>query len=209
MRKFNPLATVVKMARLTWRGVLLYARVSVILSLHGLFVLLVLLRTLSSNEKRSPSWYVVFSPLFVFDTLAIIYWCLYLFSYVAVKRDEDSLWSGRNSSIFPGQRISLLYLVAFAVGIALKMATEILLSLLLEDRSVRLFVPAIFLGALLLEVTLVAGYEAVLPLLRVASSALVRNVDCEGCRDSRCFICVGYTDLCCRRCLYFICVACT
>ena len=210
--KFNPSLKIrflitqsEEMARVTWRGVLLYVRLSLIVGLHGVFVLLALLRALSGGF--SPSWYAVFSPLFLFDALSTVYWFLYLFSYLAVRRDEDSLWSGRNSAIFPGQRISLLYLVAFGVGLPLKFAAEVLLALHLEkDVGVAFFVPGILLAVLFLETALVAGYEAVSPMLRLAWATIERDVDFEDCG---CLNCLGYTNLYCRRCLYHVCVACT
>ena len=185
------------MARVTCKGVLLYARLSVFLGLHGVFVVLALLRALSSGQDASPSWYVVFSPLFIFDGLAVVLWAIYLLAYFAVKRNGDSIWADRNSPVFPGQQASLLYLIAFAVGIPLKLAAEILFALYLQDGAVRVFIPAVLLMVLLLETALVASYEALSPLLGLFWTSI--DVDCEDCG---CLNCLGYTNMYCRRCLY-------
>ena len=193
------------MARVTCRSVFLYLRVSVLLGLHGLFVLLALIRALSPDQDGSPSWYAVFSPLFVFDGIAIVLWVLYLLTYVVVSREEDSVWAGRNSILFPGQRVSLRYLLAFALGLPLKIAAEVLLALRLEDDGgFRWYVPAVLLMIIFLETGLVAGYDALAPVLRMCWSSIERDVECVDCEDCGCLNCLGYTNMYCRRCLYSV-----
>ena len=155
------------MARITCKQVLLYCRVSAIFVLNALFVLLTLVRTTGDESWR---WSLVFIPLFIFDALSVVYWVLYLISYIAVKTSEDgvTVWSGTNSVIFPGQSFSLLHLLAYGAGIPMKISAEILLVLHLQDpASVRVFVPAILFMLLFLEVGAVAVWETVAPLAKL------------------------------------------
>lgn len=155
------------MAKITCKQVLLYCRVFIIFGLNALFVLLTLAR---ATREDSWSWYLAFIPLFIFDAISVVYWVLYLISYIVVKTSEDgvTVWSGTNSVIFPGQSFSLLYLLAYSVGIPIKISGEILLLLhLQEPTSIRVFIPAVLFMLLFLEVGTVAVCEAVTPLVRV------------------------------------------
>ena len=153
------------MSRITCRGVLQYLRATTILGLHALFVFLALARATGDDEW---SWYIAFIPLFIFDLLSIGYWVFYLVSYIARKLDSDTLWTERNSVLFPGQSLTLLVLVAYGVGIPLKIAAEVLLLLhLQEPDSIRVFVPAILFMLLFLEVGIVAVSEMLSPMLRL------------------------------------------
>jgi hypothetical protein len=184
--------------------------VSVLLGLHGVFVVLALIRALSAGQDGSVSWYAVFSPLFIFDGIAVVLWVTYLFTYLAVKLNEDSVWADRNSPVFPGQQVSLRYLIAFALGLPLKLSVEVLLALHLEgDGGIRVYVPGVLLMVLFLEVALVAGYEALAALLVMCWSSIGRDVECIDCEDCGCLNCLGYTNLYCRRCLYNVRSACT
>jgi hypothetical protein len=198
------------MARVTCKGVFLYLRVSVLLGLHGVFVVLALIRALSAGQDGSVSWYAVFSPLFIFDGIAVVLWVTYLFTYLAVKLNEDSVWADRNSPVFPGQQVSLRYLIAFALGLPLKLSVEVLLALHLEgDGGIRVYVPGVLLMVLFLEMALVAGYEALAALLVMCWSSIGQDVECIDCEDCGCLNCLGYTNLYCRRCLYNVRSACT
>lgn len=192
------------MARLTCKtGFLLYSKVTLILVVHGLFVLLLLVRALSDDEEReSPSWYAVFSPLFVFDALAVAMWFLYLVCYIDKLRGGDSLVSDMGSVVFPNQQISLLYLSSFAVGIPLKIAAEVLIAVRLEGGgdSIRPFIPGVLLGLLFLLVGVVATCEALSPVVKSCWSSFEGSMDCE--EDCGFLLCLGYTSMYCRRCLY-------
>ena len=193
------------------KSFLLYLRVTVILGLHALFVFLALGRALSDNGGLN--WYVVFSPLFLFDLLSVVAWVFYLVSYVAVKRDEDSVLSGRDSVLFPGQKFSLLVLVAFGVGIPVKLTAEILLLLRLEAvSSIRVFVPAVLIMVLFLEAGLLAVFQALKPMLSMLGTTSSCKCSCGCCSGdytyNPCHHCLGCVNNCFRRCLYHICVAC-
>ena len=185
--------------KLSCKSVLLYVRLAVFLGLHTLFVSLALAQGLSSDG--AVSWYVVFSPLFVFDLLSVVYMVFYLASYVTLRRDGDSVWSRRYSTLFPGQKFSLVLLLAYAVGILLKVTAEILVLLRLEDvSSVGVIVPAILLMVLFAGVGLLALGQALVPMLNMwTHSTHFRRIN----------HCMGYLDRCFfRRCVYLVCTAC-
>lgn len=141
--------------------VLQYLRVFLILALHAIFVLLTLTRV---SGDESWNWAFVFIPLFIFDVLSVIYWTLYLVSYIITRRDDEFSWTER---VFPGQSPSLLTLIAYGVGIPLKIVAEILLVLHLQEPSiVRAFIPAIFFTLLFLEAGLVSACEAAIPIVK-------------------------------------------
>ena len=180
----------------------MYLRASAILGLHALFALLTVSRVLSP-EERSWNWALVFTPLFVFDALAVVGWFLYLISYVVTKFSYDSAWSGRKSVLFPAQAMSLVYLIAFGIAIPLKTTAEILLVLRLQGvSSVSLVAPAALLILLFLEVACVALLKALSPVLKMWVSDFQEDLDLD---EFDCFTCLGYTNLCLRRCLYHKC----
>lgn len=145
--------------------VLQYVRVSFLLGLHALFVLLTLARATGDDAW---DWYFAFIPLFVFDALSIVYWIHYLISYIAVKRGSNVRWIGRNSVLPPGGlSFSLRHLMAYGVGIPLKVVAEVLLMLHLQHpENIRVFVPAVLFMLLFLEVGVVAVCTAVAPMVK-------------------------------------------
>lgn len=85
-------------------------------------------------------------------------------SYVVMRRGDEFLWTKR---VFPGQSLSLLTLLAYGVGILLKIVGEILLVIhLQEPSSVGAFIPAIFFMLLFLEVGVVSACEAAIPIAK-------------------------------------------
>lgn len=141
--------------------VLQYLRVFLIIVLHAIFVLLTLTRV---SGDESWNWAFVFIPLFIFDAVSMVYWTLYLMAYIVMRRGDEFIWTKR---VFPGQSLSLLTLIAYGVGIPLKVVAEILLVLhLQEPSSVRAFIPAIFFTLLFLEAGLVSACEAAIPIVK-------------------------------------------
>lgn len=189
------------MEGLSCKAVLLYVRLAVIFGLHALFVALTLARGLSSDATDgSWNWYVVFAPLFLFDAISVVYWAIYLVSYIATKLDEDSAWSDRSLTLFPGQKLSLVPLLAHAVAFSLKVTAEILVLLRLQDVSnVSVLAPAVLLMVLFAGVGVLSLVRAMTPMLTMWTS---RSTPFHG--NS----CLGYLDRCFRRCLYLVCIAC-
>lgn len=128
------------------KRLLLYFRLLWILGLHALFIALLLSKLFRDTGW---SWFLVFIPLFVFDGIAVVYWVLYFVSYIANKLDDyEHDWT---YVCFPEQKISILVLVFYAVGLPLKIAAEILLCFSLKD-SIRFYIPGVLLCALFLEI---------------------------------------------------------
>lgn len=141
--------------------VLQYFRVVLILGIHALFVLLTLAR---ANRDDSWNWSFVFIPLFIFDAFSIVYWILYLLSFIVTRRGHEFVWT---KTVFPGQSLSLLTLIAYGVGIPLKIAAEISLVMHLQEPSgVRVIIPAVFFMLLFLEVGLVSACETAIPIVK-------------------------------------------
>lgn len=147
--------------------VLQYIKVLCILGLHVVFVVLTLVRATSGAQW---SWFIPFIPLFVFDVISVVYWIGYLIAYIYNKwtgldlDEEDS----KLLQFFPKQTISLLVLLAYALGIPLKVVAEILLALHLSDPgSIRTFVPALLFMLLFLEIGIVAVIQMLKPIVRL------------------------------------------
>lgn len=151
------------MRRVTWKGVLQYVRISIILGLHALFVFLALVRATGDGDW---GWYIAFIPLFIFDILSVVYWVIYLINYIKKwleNWDDDEY----QSVFFPRQSLSLLVLIFYGVGIPLKIAAEILLLLhLREPGTIRVFIPCILFMLLFLEVGSVAVFYTLKPVVR-------------------------------------------
>ena len=107
----------------------------------------------------------MFSPVFVFDGVALMYCLAYLITYIA-KRDSDDEEYG-TFNCFPLQTISLAVLLLYAVGLPLKIAAEIVLCFSLQD-SVPFYVPGILFSLLFLELGCALMYYSLKPAIRLA-----------------------------------------
>lgn len=145
-----------------------YVRLVWIYFLHAAFLSLLLARVLADKDW---GWFYVFAPMFVWDCLALIYWVLYLISYVAKRvndfddEDVDDEWI---TFCFPKQSISLITLLSYAGCLPLKVAGEILLCLHLSDSdSVPFYIPGIVLCLLFTVVGSVLMFYALKPPFRL------------------------------------------
>lgn len=120
---------------------LLYLRLGWIYLLHVIFSGLLLAKLL---ENTGWNWFLVFVPIFVFDSLCAVYWMRYLCAYIGL-RINDKLDGSITDTLcvpsyneeyhlvcFPRQSISVLVLLLYVAGILLKLASEVLLCLALN-----------------------------------------------------------------------------
>ena len=136
-----------------------YIRLVWILGLHVLFVSLLLSRALG---EVSWSWFLVFIPLFVFDGLCVVYWVMYLVFYILNRLNSDYDDDDYGGICFPRQKVSLVVLIFYAIGLPLKLAAEILLCFALMS-SVPFYVPGILLTLLFTEIGCVLMYYTLKP----------------------------------------------
>ena len=123
------------------RGFLLYFRLGWIYLLLAAFSGLLLAKTI---EDTRWNWFIVFVPVFVFDTVSAVYWVAYLVTYVQLKvagdLDDDladtlcipNYDEDYNPKCFPRQSVSALVLLLYFFGILIKLASEVLLCLALN-----------------------------------------------------------------------------
>ena len=139
--------------------VVVYFRVGMTFALHTLFAVLVLIKV---TEKNEWSWAAIFSPVFCFDAVFLVYYLIYLCGYVRDKLYADSRPS--NAPCFPGQRASALPLVFYGVGMPLKLATEVVLVLhLLDGFQIPFYVVGILLCLLFALLTVSMGFYSLKP----------------------------------------------
>ncbi len=148
-----------------FQAVFQYIRLLWIYLLHAVFLSLLLTKVLRDLDWN---WFYVFAPLFVWDGISLLYFVLYLVSYVAklINDYDDDDYDEWVTFCFPMQSISILTLVFYAVGLPLKVAAEILLCFSLRN-SVPFYVPGILFCILFLWVGGVLLLYSLKPALRL------------------------------------------
>ena len=134
------------------RVIYAYARLGAIGGLHLVFVATVISRAL--DESSNLSWAAVFSPLFLFDAISIVYLIIYIAGLVRDIVRDDSRAS--NTSCFPHQRAGPLPPIVYGLALFFKVIGEILLVIFLSIGSPPFYVSAIFFMLMLLVAT--AGF---------------------------------------------------
>lgn len=146
------------------KGILVYIRLSLIYGLHTLFGTLLLSRVVAETRWN---WFLVFIPLFIFDFISVIYWIIYLVTYIWMRvNDEldDDIGNRAGGGVcimfydedykpicFPQQSMSLLVIILYFLAIPTKVAAQILLCLALGN-TISFYIPGVlfcllFLGA--------------------------------------------------------------
>lgn len=139
-----------------------YGRLGVIASLHLVFAAMLISRVLDSSNIP---WAAVFSPMFLFDVVAVIYLILYVAGFIRDIVEADSRPS--NTSCFPHQRAGPLPPIIYGLALLFKVVAEILLVLHLSDdsppRSPPFYVSGIFFVLMLLVISVGLFVYAVKP----------------------------------------------
>ena len=129
-----------------------YVRLGVIGGLHLVFAATVISRAL--DDSSDLSWAAVFSPLFLFDAISIVYLVIYIAGLIRDIVDGDSRPS--NTSCFPHQQAGPLPPIVYGLALFFKVIGEILLVTFLSIGSPPFYVSAIFFMLMLLVAT--AGF---------------------------------------------------
>ena len=136
-----------------------YGRLGVIASLHLVFAAMLISRVL--EDSSNIPWVAVFSPLFLFDAVAVIYLILYVAGFIRDIVEADSRPS--NTSCFPHQRAGPLPPIIYGLALLFKVVAEILLVLHLSNDSPPFYVSGIFFMLMLLVISVGLFVYAVKP----------------------------------------------
>ena len=131
--------------------------------LHTAFFAMLITRL----KFNSPTWEVVFIPLFVFDFFVILYTTTYFAQYCMKKaNDWESSREAEESllmSLLPVASTNLIALLFVAVGLCLKITAEVLLLVYLNGQIDRPFIPGLLFCLLFAEVWIAFTYYSLLP----------------------------------------------
>lgn len=127
------------------RILLTYVRLCTSLLLHFVFISIVITRVVQSSDWP---WAAVFSPLFLFDFICVIYLFIYAGGLIRDKIEGDP--NEHNTSCFPHQVASPVPLTFYIVGLLIKVIAEVLLVVHLSNGSIPFYVSSIFIMLFLL-----------------------------------------------------------
>lgn len=139
-----------------------YLRLVIILSLHTVFIITVISRVIGSSTW---SWPAIFTPLFLFDVICVIYIVVYMVVLIRKKLEDDP--SYHNTMIFPHQRVSPLPPVFYCIGVLTKVIAEILLVVHLDNGGVPFYAVGIFLALLFAAVAVAMMFYSLKPTLKI------------------------------------------
>lgn len=127
------------------KAVLVYSRLILYMSLNIIFVCMLLVKLIQSSVW---SWGIVFSPLFLFDLILIVYVILYVYGLI---KDRLIQSTGGYMVCFPHQRANPVPPILYATGTLSKILAEILLVLYLDRGTPPFYVSSIFIMGTLIS----------------------------------------------------------
>ena len=158
----------------------MYTRLSLIYGLHTLFGVLLLSKVVAETRWN---WFLVFIPLFIFDIISVVYWFIYLITYIWMRvNDEldDDIGNRAGGGVcimfydedykpicFPHQSLSLVVTILYFLGIPTKVAAQILLCLALGN-TVPFYVPGVLFCLLFLGAGIGTFYTSLKPMLTLS-----------------------------------------
>lgn len=128
--------------------ILVYIRLCLVGCAHVVFISIVLSRVLGAFKWP---WAAVFSPLFLFDLISLVYLIIYICGLISNKLRQYS--TPHNTICFPHQRASVGPPIFYSTGLVFKILAEILLVLYLDTGTPPFYVSSIFFMCLFLTLT--------------------------------------------------------
>lgn len=139
-----------------------YLRLGIILFLHAVFIITVISRAIGSSTW---SWPAIFTPLFLFDVICVIYFVIYMVGLIRDKLEDDPRY--HNTMFFPHQKASPLPPIFYCIGLLTKVIAEILLVVHLDNEGVPFYVVGIFLALLFATVAVGMMFYTLKPTLQM------------------------------------------